>query len=848
MALLKSLIPSPFTLASHVTDNGGTLVNFVDANVVDSAARFTSNAAVTYPVANFNFEKGAIRVRLKVNTDWRLMPETPNDAAYILRVPITATRYFGLNLAASPTNAFNGLRAIWYDNGIVPVLNRYYYTTPEPYWGIMGWTPNTWHDIWLYWDFTLVGAGFVLVRVDDHYRDMETDLSVVSAVEPDGSAKIYMGNHTALSLPLIGNISKLDIYDDPFSAIDGFTLPSPVPQNFFDPTDWAASMVSLESLYADGDGYCKLWQTNADNSTDCLLLGAGIEEGEALIWFKKANLKHVYPGYVPTETDIANAFTWKGTKGEIEGLLFNAYSREDLSNVVVTRSALVSSEDTIPTDNIKLKLVYNWFQGGPDAETVGYNVPTYVGELLLNDDSYQLEADPALGQFVCPEIPLSDQVDMTFAAGTSRQFCLIIDVPSDAVPGIYTGTVTLASDELDDQVLTYTFEVLPFVLQDTDKKLIASLGTNGTTWYAAPSKMDLDWLAIFTRELQEIKSLGFNVVQITATDDGDSNSWDDIGITDWWTIVQLKIDACVTAGIENIILRTTSSTDSETIAARHSETVGNYLTSKGYQKWFYGVDELGSGSYATQALYSAAVHTIGGKIFTTLAKTSFDAYDSLYPTPFDPACLDGTILVRSSTLDGTLWGYFAARQAGTEVPNPDLYLDSFYWQGRDGDARYHRYYIGFFTHLADLNSAFPQGSVADMLNWNDFNRYPTKYRAYGFFYPAVDAAGDPNPISTFQGLAIREGVRDLKYLATWQYYYNQAVVSYPSETSDSYDAIQAILAYYKDVVATRNLAGMRVSEEDWDSHRELIIAEINTLRTLTVTFPAGTPTPTVPAF
>ena len=827
MALLKSLIPSPFAAAVDIETNGGTLVNFTDGNVVvgrsGNAALITGNQYFRYPcLNNFNFVKGAIRVWIKPTLDYRRLPLA---TSYLFAADWNVAINMYLRFESQATNGINTLDLYWGTHA----------RSTEPYYGIMSIVPDTWNLIEVYWDLSndVVADNFVLMRVNDKYSDKTTGHAKVTP--GDATGNLFIGVNKGGAYSLTGVIDSFDIYSDPTDIM----LVSPFPQSWWDRADYAGSLATLESLYADGDGFCKNWQTNVVNPTDCPLLGAGIEPTKDLIFFKRPHLQHVYPGYVPTEADIAGPYTWKGAAGEIETLFFNAYSRLALTNVVLTRSAF-TGPGTIPAANVDIRVVYNWFQGGPDAETTKTGVPAYVGELLLKTDTYQLEADPLLTQWECPTLTASNQVDTVFAAGPAKQFCLIIDVPSDAVPGVYTGTVNLVSaPELVDETLTISFEVLPFALK-TPSGMCFAAGTSlaGDTWYADPARMNLDIMAIFQSNMQEAKRLGFNCVYLSSDAEGEDDYWQRIDPTKSWLDWQkLKIDICASVGIERIFLRGTQAgydnpLNQEEIEARYTQELVDYMIAAGYAPEFYGIDELGAASFSYQAAISTRLHSLEGncKCYVTTSHLAFEAYNASYPVETDHvACVDGIILSRNSEYPSGSWnGYWAARQAGA-LSRPDgVNLDSIYWQSRDGDSRYHRQYMGFFPYLAGANSVTPLSIKATMRDFTDFDR--ALYRAYGFIYPAIDEADNPAPIPTFQGQAVREGVRDLKYLTTWQYYYDRVKTAYPNQASDSQDAITAILANYKDVVATSHKAGVIRDEADWDTDREAIIAQINYLR------------------
>jgi hypothetical protein len=86
-------------------------------------------------------------------------------------------------------------------------------------------------------------------------------------------------------------------------------------------------------------------------------------------------------------------------------------------------------------------------------------------------------------------------------------------------------------------------------------------------------------------------------------------------------------------------------------------------------------------------------------------------------------------------------------------------------------------------------------------------------------------------IPTYNVQAHREGIRDAKYLATWQWWYNRVKVPHSSTAEDSKDAVYQIKTRYTDA-GTGSKPDTRNSFAQWDADRETIICEILRLKNL----------------
>ena len=182
------------------------------------------------------------------------------------------------------------------------------------------------------------------------------------------------------------------------------------------------------------------------------------------------------------------------TPGEFEPASFVVFAFKDITGASLRAAELRGAAGSIPAAAVDLKIVKIWYQGGTGwysyfADQTGR---TLVPELLLNDetlikvdhatrDNY-LRVDHSSGTgYVWISNPLA--VDVPFntqtapvadapsiqpfalAADEFKQFWMTVNVPADAVPGIYTGGVLLAWPGGNVEI-PVRLRVLPFTLPE----------------------------------------------------------------------------------------------------------------------------------------------------------------------------------------------------------------------------------------------------------------------------------------------------------------------------------------------------------------------------------------------
>ncbi len=164
------------------------------------------------------------------------------------------------------------------------------------------------------------------------------------------------------------------------------------------------------------------------------------------------------------------------TPGEYEPVSFVVYARDDLPSVEVSVSDLkptASAAAAIPPANIDVRLV--------------------LRRLMRDLYTYPPERSTVVARYLLPNQP----VDVP--AGTFRQYHLVVRVPETASPGTYRGEVELVCAGKPVADLPLEVEVLPFRL--------AELRDKGHGIYYAFPPMDGDWSRVEV-ELADIRAHG----------------------------------------------------------------------------------------------------------------------------------------------------------------------------------------------------------------------------------------------------------------------------------------------------------------------------------------------------
>jgi hypothetical protein len=681
---------------------------------------------------------------------------------------------------------------------------------------IVSWKAKQWHKIQVFWDFTLPeGQQYLTGKVDGcyfNYNGSSDKIPYIPEQSLDSNAKIYLGQHPSAPAKYNADaiLSEVKIYNESLLPV------IPYPLNTYNP--WKPDTdLPIRNLFAN-DGFCSPFENNKLMPTDAPKLSDTISPGEKVLFFQKPAFVAVYEGTVPDAAEIKGAMNYVAAPGQFVDLFFNVYARDNLTNVKLTYSDFKGAKSkgtttiTIPKTNLDLRVVRNWFQFGGE-------LPRYVPELLVHNDQIPLETvtppnplylvkNGANSSWFIPSMPILDYVQTKMTQYTSKQFVMIVKVPDNTPPGIYTGVVALQADGISQKQLTLSLEVLPFSLRDTGKKYMINWGS--ATPDIISQLMPRDWETEIRREFQDLKDHGINGIVFYGGIDA-SNPVKN----------QKLLSLAVQYGFEDAIvyIYSTQANQAERITWDVKELIEDY----GFRAYFWGVDEVSVNYLASEHIVKSQwIHSLGAKVATSTGKDFSDALDdpidALYtsspPGTYEP--LDWPLL---SVTGGPTCAFFDGLMKGTMIKPPGKTW-SYYWQCNQEDPRVSRRFAGYHLMVTDLDGISPHMYMASAMDcYNEFNRgFSQSYTVY----PTREGV-----IPTIQWEALRAGINDGKYVATWQYYKNLAAKVNPTMAKDSETVVNGILAHYKFSDPDPNRVPIDIAQFETDL--QTIIQEIKKL-------------------
>jgi hypothetical protein len=470
-----------------------------------------------------------------------------------------------------------------------------------------------------------------------------------------------------------------------------------------------------------------------------------------------------------TENSVGGQLKAAAALGEFEpGSIVVRKKNGSCTNVKFSMDDFALSGDssqTISKNNIQIKYVKKWFQGGTAWVSIGSdNTRKLTPELLLNNPrlvKVDLSAKrnylivnngtkaeytdiSAYSQKNVREAPGIDKVDIRDEKTLqpidfdkeSQQIFVTFFAPAGARPGEYRSTLHISRDQIDLVTIPVIFEVLPFTLDaPAIEYSIFYRGqlTNGIGTISSESKNEEQYRA----DLLDMLQHGVSNPNIYQSFDSKA-------------LLKKALEIRREVGFNNraIYYLGKSASVAQTDVARADlsasitvlRQIGQPL---GYAElYIFGKDEAkGLALHQQLPSWQFVRSTLGQKVFTTGYKGTFDSVG---------AQLDLLILAGEPNPDEIKKFHdankrvmtYAYPQSGPE--NPELFRRNFginLWAlGSDGAMTYaYQDSFGFI--------------------WNDFDH--EEYRDHNFVYPTSDGV-----IDTIAWEGFREAVDDVRYLTT----------------------------------------------------------------------------------
>ena len=471
-------------------------------------------------------------------------------------------------------------------------------------------------------------------------------------------------------------------------------------------------------------------------------------------------------------------FTWNTTGGPgngvaslyLDGSLATELEAGNPLTVLPSVFSLGSYHgSTVPAEGVFDELEVYRYAATPEQVTSGTLEAAHliIDEQFESLDSLLSATVEARSKRMQPPV-LAEELNISMIpAGTLRQFWLTVTVAPEAAPGYYTGTITLEAPGSFPYVFPVNLRVLPFLLEDP-----AAFHMFYNYFTLDPSRPMFVDEGLFVAYLEDLRDHGFVGLTLYSASSG----------------IEREVELAQEAGLSRIVL----------IDGFDPANVG-LLTDEGLEPYMYGTDEANSNAKLIQHIrLSHEIHEAGGLVATAilfqnserLRTPSDGVYDlvdedtgqsfrylgwtdeALDFSNYHAALLtltDHEEVVSESTraVDQPLVDYLAALRGGTESRRDAV--ETYYWQPWVQSPNMNRFMAGFYLDQSGLDGCWPWGYVWYNFEVRDaFNELELPLGAYREYMTAYPSS--TGPIPTTQWEALREGVDDLRYLATLRYY------------------------------------------------------------------------------
>jgi hypothetical protein len=467
----------------------------------------------------------------------------------------------------------------------------------------------------------------------------------------------------------------------------------------------------------------------------------------------------------------SNEIAVSGSPGEYLSASFVVHTVDGISGVTAAISDLIGPT-TIDNSAVNLRVVKVWYQAGVEMTDITHKQLT--PELLLKDDSLvqiqgadnyvkytdgtlhlvsgatQPEGDtPTVTQMPIQDASSLQPVDIP--PGTNKQFWITLQIPSDAVVGNYSGTITLNHDL---GMIDLSLTVLPINLQTPYLTysiyytgVLDSSRPNGTISNDNKSKTQLE------SELTDLVDHG--VINPTSYQPFDQNLLGQV----------LSLRNSLGLAHQPLYYLGLQPWGYESID--QVKSVIAFASRYGVPSvYFYGSDEAAKNELAAQRVSWTNIRNAGGKIFVA-GHPGIGSDPGNFATMGDIQDLEISHENPPTTVEAAKWhsvGHqifsYGNPQCGEELPETyRLNYGLLLWQ-RDYDGAMDFAYQYGFSNI-----------------WNDFDS--ADYRDEVMAYPTMKGV-----IDTIQWEGFRQGVNDVRYLTTLLDAIKQARAS-GKDTSDA---------------------------------------------------------------
>ncbi len=485
-------------------------------------------------------------------------------------------------------------------------------------------------------------------------------------------------------------------------------------------------------------------------------------------------------------TQPSSSLSLAGCADQYISASFVITAKTGLTNFLATAGVLSDSAgDSIPASALDIRTVKCWYQSAvPPDNSRESGVRNLIPELLLHNDNL-IRVDTTaknnyLEQAAGGELCISADTQATpnliqptdaatlqplsIPVNINKQFWVTLHVPANAVSGIYNGAIALSADGVTTVYLPLQLQVYKFTLEQSN--LLYGIYYDGASSTLFPNYISSCWksTAQYTADLKSMLQHGIKYPAVNI----------DLTAPNYYSTGDLAIRASLGFPRDALFWETpgipypppTSAADLnsyQTLLQKYPSTA----TSSGFNNVvIFGMDEATPSNMLLEEPALDVIHATGAKTIITTSVSS---------SPFSVAGLPSRInyVNYSSVPDKTQaanWHSVGAKVINYADPQTTSEVPSSF--RRDyGWLLFSNNYDGAFLYTFQDCKIDGSGVI-----WNDFCMPVGQYRNHCITYPATNG-----PIDTVAYEGLREGINDMRYLATLQ----KAINAHPGPTANA---------------------------------------------------------------
>jgi hypothetical protein len=285
--------------------------------------------------------------------------------------------------------------------------------------------------------------------------------------------------------------------EDLVDGLDAWITASqrPLVQQFLEDVRDRANAVLAHATITDEEG-----AATKKELVYALQLAADVNETDAGLWASEPFVIYAVPALspemrlpdkLPRDGKVSDQIVVISAQGEYEAASFVIAPLADVDELTFTVGDLQGDNGTISADNVDLRVVKTWYQGGTAWQSYFFDntLDVLTPELLLHDENLiqvdhnlkknYLRVDypqgsqyvdisgsppPAFSSYTEPVEDSPVLLPIALHQGESKQMWVTTKVPEGTPEGVYTGTIAMTADGSPAGQLTLTIRVLPFEL------------------------------------------------------------------------------------------------------------------------------------------------------------------------------------------------------------------------------------------------------------------------------------------------------------------------------------------------------------------------------------------------